>query len=218
MYLIATPIGNLADFSFRAIKTIQTLDYLLCEDTRKTRILLNHYELSIPLKSFHSYNEKKNLPKILEDIRTGKQIGLVSDAGTPAISDPGIRLVAECRKEGITVVPIPGACAAIAGLVASGLDTTRFQFLGFLPRKKGKLIRIFQEILNYPGSTICYESPFRLVASLKILAEIDPMRCCAVARELTKKFEEVTNGTAADLVEHFSKKPPKGEIILLVSS
>lgn len=217
LYLISTPIGNLGDFSFRAIETVRDLDYLLCEDTRRTRILLNHYDLKVPLRSFHAHSEGGKLGRVVEDIRGGMKVGLVSDAGTPGISDPGNRLVAACRKEGIGVVTVPGACAAITALAASGLDTDRFQFFGFLPRKKGKLTRTFEEILTYPGTTICYESPFRLAASLKILAGLKPGRRCVVARELTKKFEEFVDGTAAELLDHFSRFPPKGEIVLMIS-
>lgn len=218
LYLISTPIGNLGDFSFRAVETVRSLDYLLCEDTRRTRILLNHYELKVSLKSFHAHSEGGKLPKVVEDIQSGMEVGLVSDAGTPGISDPGSRLVAACRAGGIEVISVPGACAAISALSASGLDTARFQFFGFLPRKKGKLTRTFEEILAYPGTTICYESPFRLAASLRVLAELEPERRCVVARELTKKFEEFIEGSAAELLEHFSKKPPKGEIVLMVST
>ncbi|MCC5831557.1 MAG: 16S rRNA (cytidine(1402)-2'-O)-methyltransferase [Chlamydiales bacterium] len=216
LYLISTPIGNLGDFSFRAVETVRNLDYLLCEDTRRTRILLNHYELKVPLKSFHAHSEGGKIGSVVKDLSTGMEVGLVSDAGTPGISDPGSRLVAACREKGIKVVPVPGACAAIAALAASGLDTARFQFFGFLPRKKGKLRRIFEEILTYPGTTICYESPFRLAASLKVLTELEPERRCVVARELTKKFEEFIDKSAAELLDYFSVKPAKGEIVLMI--
>ncbi len=170
------------------------------------------------MKSFNAHSEGGKLSRVVEDLKKGMEIGLVSDAGTPGISDPGERLVAACRKEGVDVVSIPGACAAITALSASGLDTSRFQFIGFLPRKKGKLVRLFEEILAYPGTSICYESPFRLVASLKVLEALDPKRRCVVARELTKKFEEYVEGSAQELVELFSKKTPKGEIVLMVSA
>lgn len=217
LYLISTPIGNLGDFTFRAVETVKNLDYLLCEDTRRTGILLHHYEIKVPMRSFNAHSEGGKLAKVVEDLQEGKQIGLVSDAGTPGISDPGSRLVAACRKEGVTVVAIPGACAAIAALAPSGLETSRFQFFGFLPRKKGPLKRTFEEILTYSGTTICYESPFRLVASLKVLVELEPERKCVVARELTKKFEEFVEGSAAELLLHFSTKAPKGEIVLMIS-
>lgn len=218
LFLISTPIGNLDDFSFRAVNTICNLDYLLCEDTRRTRILLNHYDLKVSLKSFNAHSEGTKLARVVQDIQKGMQVGLVSDAGTPGISDPGSRLVMACRQEGIDVVAVPGACAVIAALSASGLDTARFQFFGFLPRKKGKLTRAFKEILAYPGTTICYESPYRLKASLKILVELQPDRKCVIARELTKRFEEYVEGTATQLLEHYAKKTLKGEIVLMVST
>lgn len=216
LFLIATPIGNLKDFSLRAVETIQQCDYLLCEDTRHTRILLEHYQLKIPLKSFHLFNEASKEAAILEDLKNEKTVGLVSDAGTPGISDPGERLVKRCYDEGIRVVPIPGPCAAIAALSASGLDTERFQFFGFLPKKKGKLTAL-KEILTYEGTTVCYESPYRLEATLKMLSGLSPDRECAVARELTKKFETIVRGSASALFEKFSKTKVKGEIVLLIA-
>jgi len=217
LFLIATPIGNLKDITFRALEALQACDYVLCEDTRRTRILLDHYSIKIPLKSFHLFNEAAKEKQVIQDLKTGMQIGLVSDAGTPGISDPGERLVARCRQEEISVVPIPGPCAAIAALSAAGLGTARFQFFGFLPRKKGKLTKVLEEILTYEGTTVCYESPFRLVQTLKTLATLDPERKCSVARELTKKFETFAHGSSRNLAEHFSKETPKGEIVLLIS-
>lgn len=217
LFLIATPIGNLKDLTFRALETFQLCDYLLCEDTRRTRILLTHYQLKISLKSFHLFNEASKEESVIDDLKAGKTIGLVSDAGTPGISDPGERLVRRCRENGIEVVSIPGACAAIVALSASGLSASCFQFLGFLPRKKGKLRKAFEEALKYKGTTICYESPYRLESSLKILKEIEPLREAVVARELTKKFETFVRGSITVLLDHFSKNKPKGELILLIS-
>ena len=217
LFLIATPIGNLKDVSARALEMIATCDYLLCEDTRRTRILLDHYQLKVPLKSFHLFNEAAKQDRVIEDLKHEKTIGLVSDAGTPGISDPGERLVAKCRQEEIPVVPIPGPCAAIAALSASGLATSRFQFFGFLPRKKGRLKKILSEILAYQGTSVCYESPYRLAETLKILASLDPHRECVVAREITKKFETFTKGPSANLLTHFSAARAKGEIVLLIS-
>ena len=217
LFLIATPIGNLKDISARALEMIAACDYLLCEDTRRTRILLDHYQIKIPLKSFHLFNESARQNRVIEDLQNEKTIGLVSDAGTPGISDPGQRLVAKCRQGDISVVPIPGPCAAIAALSASGLPTTRFQFFGFLPRKKGRLKKLLTEMLAYPGTSICYESPYRLVDTLKILAVLDPNRECSVAREITKKFETFTKGPASDLLTQFSAVRAKGEIVLLIS-
>jgi 16S rRNA (cytidine1402-2'-O)-methyltransferase len=216
LLLIATPIGNLKDITLRALEMIAACDYLLCEDTRRTRILLEHYQIKVPLKSFHLFNESAKESRIIDDLNTGKTIGLVSDAGTPGISDPGERLIAKCRDLIIPVVPIPGPCAAIAALSASGLSTNRFQFFGFLPRKKGKLKKLLSEILSYEGTSICYESPYRLPDTLKILASLDPQRECVIAREITKKFETFQKGSAAELLSHFSVERPKGEIVFMI--
>ncbi len=216
LYLIATPIGNLADITVRALKTIEACDYLLCEDTRHSRRLLSHYDLRKPLKSYHKFSEAKREEEIIKDLKSGKTIGLLSDAGTPGIADPGVRLVKKCRELELEVYPIPGPCSPIVALVASGLDTTRFQFVGFLPRKKGKLTKILEEGLAYPGTTICFESPHRILKSLKLLAELDPEKQVVVARELTKKFEEYAKGTPAELLEKWKTSPPKGEIILML--
>lgn len=213
LYLIATPIGNLSDITFRAISTMQECDYLLCEDTRRSRILLNHYKIEKPLKSYHQFNEAKRTGEILEDLKNGKKIGLLSDAGSPCIADPGYRLVVACRSEELDVIPIPGPCAIIAAITASGLDTERFQFIGFLPKKSGQLTRILTEALSYPGTTVCYESPFRTKKSLAILEKLDPTRKIVIARELTKKFEEIVQGTPTTLKE----RTFKGEIVLLIS-
>jgi len=216
LYLIATPIGNLQDFTFRAIETIRNCDYLLCEDTRRSRILLDHYELKKPLKSFHRLNERSKATFVLSDLKEGKTIGLLSDAGTPGISDPGEKLVRKCREEDIPVVSIPGPCAAIVALSTSGFDSSRFQFFGFLPKKKGKLKKLLNETLLFPGTSLCYESPYRLVSTLKILVALDPERKCGVARELTKKFETFVQGTSLEVLSFFEKSPPKGEIVLLI--
>lgn len=217
LYIIATPIGNLADITLRAIETLKACDYLLCEDTRHSQILLNHHHISKPLKSFHKFSESSKENEIIDDLLNGKTIGLISDAGTPGISDPGTQLIQACIAQNIAVSPIPGACAAITALCCSGLDTERFQFLGFLPRKAGELLRTFQDILFYPGTTICYESPHRLIDSLSCLKNLAPTRTVCVARELTKKFEELKRGTPEELIAHWSNAPIKGEIVLMIS-
>lgn len=216
LFLIATPIGNLDDITFRAIKTLQTCDYLLCEDTRRTRILLNHYQLKVPLRSFHLFNEASKENLVIRDLKSGQNVGLVSDAGTPGIADPGERLVRRCLEEEISVTSIPGPCAAVTALSLSGFPTSQFQFLGFLPRKKGKIEKQLIEALNYPGTTVCYESPHRIAKTLQILARLDPARVCAVARELTKKFETYVHGPALQLATQFTQTKPKGEIVLLI--
>lgn len=218
LYLVATPIGNLADMTFRAIETLNACDYILCEDTRHTRPLLDHYEIQKPLFSFHKFNEKAKEDEVIHHLLEGKTIAIVSDAGTPGISDPGADLVQRCVQEGISVIPIPGACAAIAALTCSGLDTARFQFYGFLPKKEGELKHVLQhEILPYLGTTICYESPHRLLDVLALLHVLAPDRKVVVARELTKKFEELKHGTSQDLLQYWKDHPLKGEIVLLIS-
>lgn len=218
LYLIATPIGNLADFSFRALSTISACDYLLCEDTRHSGILLAHYKLKKPLKSYHMFNEEARSSQVIEDLKNGMTVGLLSDAGTPGISDPGFLLVKRCRDLGLPVTPIPGACAAIAALSVSGFDTMRFQFIGFLPKKKGKLHALLEETLAFPGTSICYESPYRMKATLKALVELAPERNLFIARELTKKFEQYYKGNAAELLPLWEQSPPKGEFVLLISA
>lgn len=217
LYLIATPIGNLADFSFRALSTIEKCDYLLCEDTRHSGILLAHYKLKKPLKSYHLFNEERRSKEVIEDLQNGMTVGLLSDAGTPGISDPGYLLVKQCRDLDLPITPIPGACAAITALSVSGFDTMRFQFIGFLPKKKGKLKTLFEEVLAFPGTSICYESPYRVKATLKVLVECAPERELFIARELTKKFEQYYRGKASDLLPIWEKAPPKGEFVLLIS-
>lgn len=217
LYLVATPIGNLSDISFRAIDTLKNADYILCEDTRHSRTLLSHYQIDKPLHSFHKFNEALKENTIINDLNEGKVIALVSDAGTPGISDPGAKLVQRCISEGINVIAIPGPCAAIVALSCSGFDTTRFQFFGFLPRKAGELKHSLQEILTYPGTTLCYESPHRIKQVLKCLEDLSPTRPLAVARELTKKFEEIQRGTAAELLAYWEDRELRGEIVLLIS-
>ncbi len=215
LYLISTPIGNLGDFSFRAVETLKTCDYVLCEDTRHSRFLLEHYGIPTPLKAFHKFNETETLEPILRDLEAKKTIALISDAGTPLISDPGQELVLSCRSRGISVSAIPGACALIDALILSGLPTSPFQFIGFLPKKEKELLHTLTVSLNYPGTTIAYESPHRIIETLKVLQRIDPLRKLSVARELTKMYEECQLGIASELVTFFEKHPPRGEIVLL---
>ena len=217
LYIVATPIGNLSDFTFRAIETLKKSDYILCEDTRHSRTLLEHYQIEKKLVSFHKFNENYKETQVLQDLQNGQIISLISDAGTPGISDPGEHLIHSCIENNIAVTPIPGCCAAITALSASGLDTTLFQFIGFLPKKAGELKKLMQGILPYRGSSICYESPNRLISVLELIEELEPDRPLVVARELTKKFEEIKRGTARELLEKWKKTPLKGEIVLIVS-
>ncbi|MDP1879748.1 MAG: 16S rRNA (cytidine(1402)-2'-O)-methyltransferase [Parachlamydiaceae bacterium] len=217
LYLVATPIGNLADITFRAIETLKNCDYILCEDTRHSLILLQHYQIQKPLKSYHKFNEASTAESILHDLREGKNICLISDAGTPAISDPGADLVKLCIENELPVTAIPGPCAAIQAISCSGLPTDRFQFLGFLPKKEEELKRCLFNIFNYPGTTLCYESPHRLIDVLELIHKIEPDSHLVVARELTKKFEEIVRGSASFLIEYWKNHPLKGEIVLLFS-
>jgi 16S rRNA (cytidine1402-2'-O)-methyltransferase len=217
LYLVATPIGNLSDITLRAIETLKSCDYILCEDTRHSLTLLKHYDIHKPLKSYHKFNEASQAQFILDDLLSGKHIALISDAGTPGISDPGALIVKQCVEQKIAVTAIPGPCAAIQALTCSGLLTDRFQFWGFLAKKEGELRRELQQILSYPGTTICYESPHRLLDVLQLVQDMDPTRLLVVARELTKKFEELRRGSAEELLAHWMQTPLKGEIVLLFS-
>jgi 16S rRNA (cytidine1402-2'-O)-methyltransferase len=216
LFLVATPIGNLSDITFRAIEVLKSCDYILCEDTRHSIILLRHYEILKPLKSFHKFSESAKEAGIIEDLIAGKNIALISDAGTPGIADPGTQLVQECIQQNIPVTSIPGPCAAITALSCSGLATDRFQFFGFLPRKSNELKRSLQEILAYSGTTVCYEAPHRLIETLQALQELAPDRKLVIGRELTKKFEEFKRGTAQELLAHWNERSIKGECVLLI--
>ncbi len=217
LYLVATPIGNLGDITLRALEVLKSSDYILCEDTRHSLYLLRHYEIQKPLKSYHKFNEASQTTSILEDLRAGKHISLISDAGTPGISDPGMRLVEHCVEENLPFTAIPGPCALVQGLSCSGLPTQRFQFWGFLARKEKELAEELRLIFTYPGTTICYESPHRLLKTLERIQVLNPERLLVVARELTKKFEEVVRGNALELLAHWENSPIKGEIVLLIS-
>ena len=217
LYLVATPIGNLADISFRAVDILKKCDYVLCEDTRHSRILLDHYGIRTPLKSFHRFNEASSEDGIIEDLKEGKSIALISDAGTPLISDPGCEIVARCRHEGIEITAIPGPCAAIEALILSGFLTEQFQFIGFLPKKEKELQMVLNQAAFYSGTTIAYESPHRIEETLKQLAHLFPQRKLSICRELTKLHEEILNGNAHEILEHFKENPPRGELVLLIS-
>lgn len=216
LYLVSTPIGHLQDITGRALGVLSQVDLILCEDTRRSSILLQKYSIKKPLVAFHKFNEAKTKEKILMDLRGGKEIALISDAGTPCINDPGSALVQACIEENIPFTAIPGPCSVIQALLLSGFDTSRFQFLGFLPKKS--LEGFLKTLLYYPGTSVAFESPERVAATLRVLAKLSPEREVAVAREMTKSFEECRRGKPLVLAEHFEKKPPKGEIVLLVSA
>lgn len=217
LYLVATPIGNLKDITLRALEILQDCDTILCEDTRHSLILLKHYQIHKPLVSFHKFSEAAKEDQIIHEMREGKTFCLISDAGTPTICDPGSRLIKRCIREGIHISAIPGACGLIVALCIAGLDSDRFQFYGFLPRQSGPLKKSLEEILHYPHTTICYESPERIHKVLEVLHLLDPERLIVIARELTKKFEELLRGNAKELLNLYKEKKFKGEIVLLIA-
>ena len=216
LYLVPTPIGNLEDITFRALRILKEVSLILAEDTRTTGMLLKHYNIQNRLQSFHIHNEHKVVEKYTERILSGETVALVSDAGTPAISDPGFLLVRECLKNHITVETLPGATAFVPALVNSGFPSDRFFFEGFLPHKKGRQSRL-KELAALPHTLILYESPYRLVKTLEQLAVFfTPERPVSVSRELTKIHEETGRGTLAEVLEHFKNKPAKGEIVIVI--
>lgn len=214
LYIVATPIGNLEDISARAITILKECDAILCEDTRRTSILLDRYDISKPLISYHKFKEIQALDRILEDLESGKNLALVSDAGTPCVNDPGTALADACAKRNIPFTAIPGPCSLITAFVLSAFQTDRFQFIGFLPKKPEKALRSH---LFYPGVTIAFESPERLVDTLQALEKLVPERVLAVAREMTKTYEECRRGIPTELLAHYTAHPPKGEIVLVIS-
>jgi 16S rRNA (cytidine1402-2'-O)-methyltransferase len=217
LYLVSTPIGNMEDITFRAIRTLSECDYILAEDTRRTGQLLVHFKISKPLVSFNEFSEKRKAEGVISDLKLGKNIALVTDSGTPGISDPGFLLVRECVKENIQVSPIPGACALISGLICSGLPTDRFKFYGFITKHNTKRKETFMKAKKSEFTSIFYESPHRIDKTLKELSIIMPENRIVVARELTKKFEEFISGTAAEVYNKVKDKNLKGEIVLLIS-
>jgi len=214
LFLVATPIGNLSDISLRALEVLKRVDAILCEDTRRSSILLNHYQIQKPLYSYHKFNEKKNLESVLERLRTGESIALISDAGTPCLNDPGAALVQACVAEGLEFTAVPGACSPVVALLLSGFDAARFQFVGFLPRKP---LEVLRAALGYPGTTVAFESPERLIDTLEDLAGVDPERQVAVVREMTKAFEECRRGPVREVLRYFREKGVKGEVCLVIA-
>jgi 16S rRNA (cytidine1402-2'-O)-methyltransferase len=211
----ATPIGNLDDVTLRVLEELRAADVVLCEDTRHTRVLLERHGISARLLSYHEHNEAKRTAELLPRLHAGERIALVSDAGLPGVSDPGVRLVREALDAGVPVTVLPGASAVDTALVSSGFVAERYQFVGFLPRSAKALQAVWDELRAWPYPVVAFDSPQRLPATLRSLAEADPDRPVGVCRELTKKFEEVVRGTAAELAAHFSA-PPKGEITLVL--
>jgi 16S rRNA (cytidine1402-2'-O)-methyltransferase len=211
----ATPIGNLQDVTLRVLDELRAADVVLCEDTRHTRGLLQRYEIATRLLSYHEHNEASRTAELLPRLQAGERMALVTDAGLPGVSDPGARLVRAALEAGVPVTVLPGPSAVETALVASGLATERYQFLGFLPRGEKALRTIWKELEAWPWPAVAFESPKRLPATLRSLAEAAPEREVAVCRELTKRFEEIARGTAGELAERFAEAP-KGEITLVL--
>lgn len=216
LFLVATPIGNLEDISIRALRVLREVQLIAAEDTRHTRKLLNHYDIRIPLISYHEHNKLTRLDAMLAALETG-DIALVSDAGTPALNDPGYELVREAVAAGFTVSPVPGPSAPLAALVASGLPTDTFLYLGYLPRKRTERQRLLGGIENLPFTLVLLETPHRLIESLADLRTVLGERQMVVARELTKLHEEFVRGTTGEVFDHFRENPPRGEITLVIA-
>ena len=217
LYIVPTPIGNLEDMTLRAIRVLGEVDFILAEDTRTSSVLLKHYNIDKPLRSHHKFNEHATVASVREAIEAGRDVALISDAGTPGISDPGFLLVRTCVEAGIEVETLPGATAAIPALVQSGFPCDRFCFEGFLPQKKGRQMRL-TERESESRTIIFYESPFRVVKALEQFAEhFGAERRVAVVREITKKFEQTVRGTLAEAIAHFKSHPPKGEFVIVLA-
>ena len=216
LFVVATPIGNLADVSARGLDTLRKASFIACEDTRRSRVLLSHYGISKETVSLPAFAERQRAAGILERLRAGEDCALITDAGSPGVSDPGEALISAAIESGIRVTPIPGPSAAIAALTASGLPSGRFHFLGFLPRQKSDRVKLLAEVEPLPSTLVLYEAPQRLVDGLKdLLAALGPRRAC-VARELTKVHEEFVRGTLAELVERYEGAQVRGEIVAVV--
>lgn len=217
LYIVPTPVGNLEDMTFRAIKVLKEADLILAEDTRTSSVLLNHFDIHGKLQSHHKYNEHKTVEMVKERILGGLNVALISDAGTPGISDPGFLLARACANEGIEVQTLPGATACIPAIVSSGLPCDRFCFEGFLPQKKGRST-VLSALTSETRTMIFYESPYRLVKTLEqFMSFFGEDRQCSVAREISKKFEEHRRGTLAEVAEWFREHEPKGEIVIVVA-
>lgn len=217
LYIVPTPVGNLEDMTFRAVKVLKEADLILAEDTRTSSVLLKHYDIHAPLRAHHRNNEHQTVAGIVRDLEAGSVIALVSDAGTPGISDPGFMLSRACREAGIDVECLPGPTAFVPALVASGLPCDRFVFEGFLPLKKGRATRL-AELAADPRTVIIYESPLRLPRTLRQLAEtFGPDRPAAVAREISKIHEEIKKDTLSVLADYYAQNNPKGEIVIVIA-
>lgn len=216
LYIVPTPVGNLDDFTFRAIKVLKMVDMVLAEDTRTSSVLMKHYDIHTPLKSHHKFNEHQQVANVVERLQAGMDIALISDAGTPGISDPGFLLSRECARTGIEVETLPGPTAFVPALVDSGLPCDRFCFEGFLPQKKGRMSRL-QALKDEERTVVLYESPYRIVKLLEQVIEVmGEERPMSITREISKVHEETVRGTAGELLAHFRENEPKGEFVVLI--
>jgi 16S rRNA (cytidine1402-2'-O)-methyltransferase len=216
LFLIGSPIGNLGDITLRALEVLKTVGLVAAEDTRRSSILLKHFEISKPLISFHEHNEARRTSELIERLRSGEDVALLTDAGMPSISDPGYRLVRASMENGIRIEVIPGPSAILTALVGSGLPTDRFYFGGFLPIKSGQRQRELLAALAREFTSVYFESPHRIVRSLEVINGVEPTRLVCVARELTKQFEEYRRGEVACVLAHYASHPPRGEITLVI--
>ena len=217
LYVVATPIGNLGDITLRAIEALKSADVIAAEDTRHSGLLLKHLEIKKPFVSYYQHNEAVRTAELVERLGRGENVALITDAGTPGLSDPGLRLIRECIKRDLPFTIIPGASSILMALLGSGSSTDKFSFRGFLPVKSGQRERELRAAAERDETTIFFESPYRLTKTLAACIDIIPERQLCVARELTKKFEEFRRGVASELLAHYQAHPPKGEIVLVIS-
>ena len=217
LFVVATPIGNLGDITLRAVEALKSADVIAAEDTRHSGLLLKHLEIKKPFVSYHEHNEAARTTELVERLGRGENVALITDAGTPGLSDPGLRLIRECIKRELPFTIIPGASSILMALLGSGFSTDKFSFRGFLPVKSGRRERELRAAAERDETAIFFESPYRLTKTLAACVDIMPERQLCVARELTKKFEEFRRGAASELLAHYQAHPPKGEIVLLIS-
>ena len=217
LYLVATPIGHLGDFSYRAVEVLKNVDWIACEDTRHSKVLLDHYGIKKPLVSYFDFSEKKRAPELIQKIEAGDTAALISDAGTPGIADPGFRLIQEALRRNVRLEALPGAAAFLTALVLSGLPMNRFVFEGFAPIKSGARKKWLESLKNETRTVVFYESPHRVLKTLEAMLEVFGDVPVVVARELTKKFEELKRGPVSGVLEHFSSKKILGEFVVLLN-
>ena len=217
LYVVATPIGNLGDITFRALEVLKGVDLVAAEDTRHSGLLLKHFEIKKPFVSYHEHNEAARTAELVERLARGENVALITDAGTPGLSDPGLRLIRECIRRELPFTIVPGPSAILIALVGSGFSTEKFSFRGFLPVKSGRRERELRIAADSEETTLFFESPYRLLKTLHACSAVMPDRRLCIARELTKKFEKFRRGTAAELLAHYEAHPAKGEIVLVVS-